>query len=238
MDPTGFEITAAPFTQSVPVQVRSGPSPEAPLLVLCHGQGQDPGRARAEWPRTVGLPVHVVVPAGPLPYEIRGEGAIRIGRAWYLYDGGDEPFRGTVEASAAWLEGLVRGLESERGWRPRARALAGFSQGAYFGYVAALARPGLFTALVAASGRLKEEFAGPALARPGGLRTLVLHGEADRAVPVAAAHRSFRALRRAGYQAELAVLPGGHRMRPERDARAAAWLAAEWGLPPGAAGEK
>jgi predicted esterase len=223
-----FETTVAPFTLSVPVRIRSGPSPEAPLLVLCHGQGQDPDRALADWPRTLGLAAHAIAPAGPLPHEVRSGGGIRIGRAWYLYDGGDRLFRDTVNASAEWLAALVRRTEAERGWRPRSRALIGFSQGAYFGYAAALNRPDLFDRLVAASGRLKEAFAAEALARPGALRTLILHGEADRAVPVEAAHRSFRALRSAGYEAELAVLPGGHRVPPEGDARAAAWLASGW----------
>ena len=237
MSPADFETVTSPFTRPVPARVRSGPSPEAPLVVLCHGQGEDPDRALAAWPRTSALPAHVIAPAGPLPYEIRTGDRFRIGRAWYLYDGGDRLFRETVTASAAWLSALIRRVEADRGWRPRGRALVGFSQGAYFGYVAALSPPGLFDRLVAAAGRLKEEFVAGALERPGPLRTLILHGEADRAVSVEAAHRSHQALRRAGYEAELALFPGGHRLGPDQDRRAAAWLASGWELAGPAAGE-
>jgi predicted esterase len=232
-----FETVTAPFTQPVPALARSGPSPEAPLVVLCHGQGEDPDRALAAWPRTAALPAHVLAPAGPLPFEIRTGDRFRIGRAWYLYDGGDRLFRETVTASAAWLNELVRRVEAERGWRPRGRALVGFSQGAYFGYVAALSSPGVFDRLVAAAGRLKEEFVAEALARPGPLRTLILHGETDRWVSVEGAHRSHRALRRAGYEAELALFPGGHDLGSDQDRRAAGWLASGWGLAGDAAGE-
>lgn len=228
--PPGFETRRVPVEVDVPVLLRPGPAPEAPLVVVCHGMGQGPEELPGLWPRVCALPVHLLLPGGPYAHEVRGEGGIRIGRAWYLYDGGDRLFEATVTRSAAWLDGLVAALEAERGWKPRERALVGFSQGAYFAYVAALGRPGRFGRLVAVAGRLKEEFLGPALARPGGLRTLILHGERDRAVPAEASRRSHQALLRAGYAAELRILPGGHRLLPDRDERAAAWLADGWGL--------
>ncbi len=226
-----FTTLALPFTSEVPCRVRPGPRPDSPLVVLCHGMGEDPARASAGWPEVAALPAHLVVPSGPYPFEIRSGAGIRIGHAWYLYDGGPGRFRETVDRSAAWLAAALEGIERDREWAPSGRALVGHSQGAYFGYLLALRRQDLFDRLVAVAGRLKEEFAAEPLAGPGRLRTLIVHGEADRAVPPDAARRSEAALRRAGYAVELRLLPGGHRLSPDRDAAAARWLAAAWNLP-------
>jgi predicted esterase len=215
-----------PFESDSPVLWRDGPSPESPLLVLCHGMSQDPAGFAAMWPRLTSLPAHVVAPAGPYPHELREKGSIRIGHAWYLYDGGPDRFRETARRSADWVAGVLTSLEGERGWRPSRRILAGYSQGAYFGYLAALWHRDRVTDLVAVAGRLKEEFVRDALADPGSLRVLVVHGREDRAVPPEGSERSAATLRRAGIAVELALLPGGHDVLPEADRRAAAWVAA------------
>jgi len=220
--------SAFPFTAPVPCRVRTGPAPDAPLVVLCHGMGEDPGRCLADWPALAVLPVHMIVPGGPLPHEIRSGGEIRIGRAWYLYDGGQDLFRTTLTRSAAWLHGLIQRVEATQGWEPRDRALVGFSQGAYFGGVVALEHQDLFGRLVSVSGRIKLEFAEVPAA--GRLRTLVAHGIDDRAVPLDAARSSVEGLRALGYEAELLLFPGGHRMTPDRDLRISEWLSGEWNL--------
>jgi predicted esterase len=226
----GWETLSVPFTADTPVRCRPGPRPEAPLVVLCHGMGETPDMARERWPRLLDLPVHVVAPRAPHGFEVREDGAIRIGGAWYLYDGGTEWFRETVIRSADWLRATLDAVEAERGWRPRERALVGHSQGAYFGYVAALRNQDRFRRLVAAAGRLKTGFLTEALAVPGTLHTLILHGERDRHVRPEAAERTLEALTRAGYAAELRWTPGGHRVSPDMDGAAAQWLSQAWSL--------
>jgi predicted esterase len=224
------------FSHRLPVFVRPGPEATSPLVLLCHGMGDSPRAWAARWPRVLALPAHVVAPAGPYPFEIRKETGIRIGYAWYLYDGDTEPFRSSVTLSSAWLADLVGALERERGWRPRHRALLGFSQGAYLGFVAALRRQDVFTELVAVGGRLKESFVGDELREGGPLRVLILHGRGDEAVSPAYATGSRDALRRAGYDVALEELAGPHRVEREADPRAALWLADAWGTgeaPPG-----
>jgi predicted esterase len=155
---------------------------------------------------------------------VRTGDAIRIGHAWYLYDGGPERFRETVDRSEAWLSECIRRAESVRGWVPPSRVLLGYSQGAYFAYVAALRHPELFSHLVAVAGRLKAEFLPAELARGGSLETLIVHGRHDAAVHPDAALGSRDALRHAGFRAEHLELPGGHAFTPETDAACADWI--------------
>lgn len=223
-----WETVEIPFSHSCRWWLRAGPAPDAPLVVLCHGMGEDPATWAERWPQLGALPVHLVVPSAPYPYEIRRDGEMRIGHAWYLYDGNEEPFRTTLMRSAAWLVSELDALETQRGWRPRERALVGYSQGAYFGFVAALRAQRRFSRLVAVAGRLKEAFVEEPLARPGPLATLILHGEKDRSVPADTAERSRAALAGAGYAVDLEILPRGHGLHPDRDARAAEWLERAW----------
>jgi predicted esterase len=216
-----------PLSREVPVRVRPGPEPGAPLIVMCHGMGENPASWTESWPRVLALPAHLVVPTAPYPFEIREAKGIRIGHAWYLYDGNEEPFRETVEASATWLSRMVTDLEEREGWEPRGRALIGHSQGAYFGYVAAFNHQTQFSHLVAVAGRLKTEFLHEALRGGGTLSTLILHGKHDRSVSPDAGHRSHEALTAAGFTSRLEFFPGGHRLTPRVDEQAADWLTSE-----------
>lgn len=213
-----------PFRRNIPIRVRPGPEPRSPLIVMCHGMGEDPASWTKLWPRVLALPAHLVAPTAPYPFEIRDEKGIRIGHAWYLYDGAQEPFRETVVSSATWLSEMLVDLEVRQGWEPPTRALVGHSQGAYFGYVAALSHQAQFSHLVAVAGRLKEEFVSDALREGGPLSTLILHGEHDRSVSPAAGRRSHEVLTAAGYACRLEFFSGGHRLIPKVDERAADWL--------------
>lgn len=223
--PDGWVGMPVPFREEHPAWMHDGPSLHAPLLVLCHGMSQTPEAWLEMAPRILALPAHVLLPAGPYPHEVRSGGAFRIGHAWYLYDGGLDRFRETVDRSEGWLlQGIAR-AEAERGWNPSRRVLVGYSQGAYFAYVVALHHQDIFSHLIAVAGRLKEEFLIEALERGGALHTLVVHGEADRAVDPGAALRSHRRLLEAGYRADQLLVPGGHAFGPEIDAKVADWIA-------------
>lgn len=230
MSRDAWSTARVPVSHRIPVRWRPGPAAASPLVVLCHGMGETPETFLESWPRVAALPVHLVLPAGPYAFEKRDGDGIRIGHAWYLYDGNPEPFGETIAGSAAWLRETVLHLESRHGWTPSRRALIGYSQGAYLGYVAALNNQDVFHRLIAVAGRLRESFVEEALSRGGGLQALLLHGDRDRAVLPEAQDRSLAALRRAGYAAEAVRLPGGHRPTPEMDRRAADWLREGWRL--------
>lgn len=231
-DGRGWTITSETIAWDVTVSVAPCPGAvDAPLVVLLHGMGESGRTAADAWPRVLSLPVHVVAPDGPFGFEIREGHGVRIGRAWYLYDGDGPEFRRTYDAAVRWVLESVARAERRHGLRPRARAVIGYSQGGYLAYGAALRGGPAYDRLVAVAGRLKEEFLAAELAAPSRLSALLLHGRDDRAVPPDASVRSHRVLLRAGCAAELRLLPGGHGLRSDRDDAAARWLAAAWNLP-------
>lgn len=225
---TSWFDRTSPFSAPVPLRVRPASRRDAPLLVLCHGMGEDPVEAERRWESVLALDIHVVIPGGPFPFERRTESGIRIGRAWYLYDGSDPLFRETATAARNWLCDTVEAVERDLEWTPCERGLAGYSQGAYFGAYTALTRQDLFSRLIVVAGRIKESFVQDSLTHPGSFHTLILHGADDQQVLPDAATRSRTFLEHAGYPVTLQLLPRGHRLHPDRDAAAAAWLATAW----------
>ncbi|NNF05962.1 MAG: hypothetical protein HKN21_04320 [Candidatus Eisenbacteria bacterium] len=218
----------------MPLHISAIPKdPEAPLILFCHGMGETPEIFLKHWPKLTSLPVHLVAPAGPFPFEKRRPDKIVIGHAWYLYDGGEELFRRTVSDSAAWLREALLQAEATHDLKPRFRCLLGYSQGAYFGYTMALSNPDLFTHVIGAAGRVKESFL-PEVRKGTPLASvLVLHGDEDAAVPPLSARNSKDALEGRGHPVTLETLPAGHRLTPAFDESATRWIEKEWAIQEG-----
>src|ERR1700752_4660387 len=66
-------------------------SGDAPLVLALHGMGMDEDTFAALLGGPAALAIRVLVPRGPCPVEVRGEG--RIGGRCYPYDGDQERFR-------------------------------------------------------------------------------------------------------------------------------------------------
>jgi phospholipase/carboxylesterase len=89
-------------------------------------------------------------------------------------------------------------------------ALVGFSQGTMMALHVGPRRPRTLAGIVGYSGMLADEadLAGPAINRPP---ILLIHGDADRMIPVAAFHQAKAGLTRNGFVVESHVSPGlGH----------------------------
>lgn len=218
--------------------VPPGPPPEGgwPLVLALHGMGMS-GRMLALIMNDLLEPrAAYLFPDGVYPYEIRKADRIRIGYAWYLYDGTEPLFRRTLERTEAHLLGL---LDAVAAHTPTDRArtfLLGYSQGAYTGYFVALRNHARFAGLVAIAGRMKEEFVAEHLAAASThLPVLILHGEQDPAVLFDRARATHDTLVRHGFPVEMRSFAKGHELgRPEIEA-ARAWLGARFGAPPGGA---
>jgi phospholipase/carboxylesterase len=168
-------------------------------------------------------------PQGLYPYEIRSEGRIRIGYAWYLYDGHEEPFRTTLGHAEAHVLKIIDGVSARLPINPERVVLVGFSMGAYLGYFMGLRNSSRFQALVGIGGRMKEEFVADRLVTARRIPVLMVHGEKDRAVPLERALLTFETLKKYGFPVDLRLFPVGHQIRAVEVEAIREWLVARFG---------
>ncbi|MGF1467657.1 MAG: alpha/beta hydrolase [Sandaracinaceae bacterium] len=188
---------------------------ELPMVVYLHGRGGAP-TPPAEGPYLgLRVPVRLVIPRAPDPY---GDGY-----AWM-----------PVSAHAGETEALNRAIE-DRGrrladalvaWQRRhptrgAPLVVGFSQGAILAVHLATAHPEAVSAVFPMAGWLP-----PGLMPPGSDPYAVhpaihaLHGGVDPVLGVERSRRTFRALRRLGYEVTFEVFPDtGHAIGPGMEDR-------------------
>ena len=227
------EITGATsFGVEVPFRLvlPDGPAPASgwPLVVCLHGWGQN-----ADYFARLCRPLlfegaAFLFPEGPWSFEQRTLGKIRIGHAWYLYDGTDEPFRSTLGRAEEHLLGLLDQLADNHPMDAARIALLGFSQGAYTGYFITLRNTDRFCAMVAVGGgRLKPEFVEERISAARRIPYLMIHGEEDSSVPLERTELMKAQLASRGFPVELQTFSAGHEVTPGMLTAAAGWLAGE-----------
>lgn len=203
---------------------REAPAGGWPLVVALHGMGMTSDQFALVLNDLLDPEAAYLFPQAVYPYEIRREGTIRIGYAWYLYDGHEEPFRSTLAASEAHLLKLIDEVGRRIPINPGKVFLLGFSMGAYLAFFVALRNPDRFSGLVAIGGRMKEEFLLDRLPGARGLPILMVHGEKDRAVPLERAQSTHETLKRHGFTVELRLFPVGHEIRAVEVEAVKEWL--------------
>lgn len=187
-----------PLTVDVPWQLLASPRPGVQTLVLAlHGMGQPPAVLREMLAPALDLPCHWLFPRAPWPYEIRKADRMRIGHAWYQYDGDQAALRQSMDIAVRHLLGLA----GEVGACVAARRLvvAGFSQGGYLaGYLAPM-HPQVFSAAACIGGRIKHEFLAESPTAAHAMPLLQLHGGRDPAVKPEAARDAVEKTRALGF---------------------------------------
>ncbi|PKH21752.1 esterase [Enterobacterales bacterium CwR94] len=152
--------------------VQQPATPAQQLLLLFHGQGEnpqgmaEPGRWFAEsFPQAMVISVGAPLPCGPSP-----------GAQWYSTRDMDDAARvARVDAALAGFVEKIRHWQMLSGVRPEATALIGFSQGAIMALEAIARHPELAGRVVAFSGRFAR------LPERASTRTTLhlIHGEQD-----------------------------------------------------------
>lgn len=213
----GFERKdrSMPFSLDVPVELhipREGS--DGSLLVALHGMGMSARSFRRRVLPLTPAGCTVLIPQGPLPYEIRRDGRIRQGNAWYIYLGDEPAFLASMQRTEAWLLGLIDRYVEFHGLDPQAVSLLGFSQGGYLAGYVALRNAARFHRLVVAGGRIKHEVllddAERVPAERPDFELLALHGADDPSVSLEAVQVSVRAVATFGVHAEMRTYPTGH----------------------------
>lgn len=186
----------------------NGGAPDA-LVVLVHGFGADGNDLidlAAMWAEAVPGAVFVA-PHAPEPCD-----GIPFGRQWFaLWDRSAAQLAAGVAGAAAALGQFVAAEAARLGLPAGRVALMGFSQGAMTVLEAGLrgAVPDAACLLAYSGGMLGvEDLADRLAARPA---VLLVHGEDDEVVPVAASRRTEAALQAAGVPVRALYRPGlGH----------------------------
>jgi phospholipase/carboxylesterase len=209
--------------QELAIQVMDPPRVEdgAPVVLLLHGRGADPGDLaglRPWFPDQVSL----VLPRAPFPAAEWGYGP---GWAWYAYVGDDRPEEETFRAAQAAVDQLLMDLPERLGYRPGPVIMGGFSQGGTMSIGRALRRPGEVVGVLNFSGFLPNH---PDVPVPpesiAGTPIFWGHGRLDPAIPFTLAERGRAALREAGADLEARDYPMGHAISPEELQHAVAWM--------------
>ena len=186
------------------------------LVILLHGYGADgndlfglSGPLDQHMPDTVfrapNAPERCVV--NPMGYQ------------WFPISWLDGSLESEMEAgfqrSAAILDEYITEAMAEEGVGPEQTALLGFSQGTMMSLHVAPRRPEALAAIVGFSGRLHggDNLKAEAISKPP---VLLIHGDQDAMISVAALAETRDGLAGAGFQVQSHVSPGtGHGIAPD-----------------------
>lgn len=142
-----------------------------------------------------------------------------MGYQWFpipWLDGSSEAERdSSFRRSAGLLDAYLTEAMAEEGVTPGQTALVGFSQGTMMSLYVAPRRPEPFACIVGFSGRILD---GEALKREAKSRppVLLVHGDQDEMIPVAALEEARNALAAAGFSVQWHVSRGiGHGIAPD-----------------------
>lgn len=161
-----------------------GTKPRALILALHYGGPLTP-ETGSEYAETLVLPA------------MKGLGAVVLAP--------NCPAQGWIDpVSEAAVLALVASVKKTRRIDERRVAVTGFSMGAIGAYRLAARHPDVFGAAIPVAGLPEPED----LEASRGVRLDIIHGEADQVFPIAQARRAFKALRKAGADVRVEIVPG------------------------------
>ena len=218
-----------PFTLDVPFEVVRPAGLDAsicaPLVVALHGMGQDPGYLKRDLAPLFEKPWVWLLPRGPYPMEVRGK-TMRIGYAWYMFDGDQPRLRASMEQTSRHLLGVLDTVWNAGGIDLSRAAVIGFSQGGYMAGVLGAWNFRRFKGACSIAGRLKHEFMAEVAPRAAKrIKLAQVHGARDESVKADAARDAVAQCSKLGFQAEyFEDAHGGHEVTPSMAQWVGEWL--------------
>lgn len=202
-----------PFKIEVPYTlIESGEKGKKPLIVYLHGYRQNVKQFRAKMKPLLARKAYHLFIQGPYPiYEERDKRPVsEWGRAWYLYDGGQEQFVKSLELTSEFIQEIVdkilQLIEVNR------LALVGYSMGGYQAGYFALSRWKHVNELVVIGGRIKTEVFRNRQGSYDHMNVLALHGSGDESVKSEPQRDSAGELAEWGAAVTFREIPGEHRL--------------------------
>jgi phospholipase/carboxylesterase len=198
----------APTTIDGPRVVPASGAPVRSLVILLHGYGSNGEDLISLAPHWRGaLPATAfVAPNAPEPCP----GAPGGYQWWALTSASRDSRAEGVARAAPVLDAFIDAELARYGLTEARLALVGFSQGTMMALHVGLRRRNPLAGIAGYSGMLADEagLADPTITRPP---ILLIHGDADPMIPVAAFHQAKAALAENGFDVESYVSPGlGH----------------------------
>lgn len=205
------------YTLALPENFKS--DREWPVVFALHGMGQHEDLMRRWLAPLLKHPWIFCFPRGPLPYEIRMPEKMRIGYAWYVFDGDQAALRASMALASTHLLNIQDAIR--KAYPTGRSAIVGFSQGGYLAPVVATNEPQRFHAAASLCGRLKHEF----MPEPGNTRLAQLSGGKDASITPELTAAGVAGARGRGYEvAEFTDPEAGHEVSPLMLEQLRAWL--------------
>ncbi|MDZ7756039.1 hypothetical protein [Rhodohalobacter sp.] len=151
-------------------------SEEKPLILYLHGFNQNMDYFEKKMEPLLQLNAYHLFIQGPYPiYDTtRKKDLSKWGRAWYLYDGGQEQFIHSLEKASGFIQGILDDLKADISYSRL--CVFGYSMGGYLGGYFALSRPSYVQDLIVAGGRIKTEVFDGKREKADHINILALHG--------------------------------------------------------------
>jgi len=178
------------------------PPTAVPVVIGLHGLGSSPDNFMRVWERIDNPNFIFVVPQAPYPIDDDAY-------SWYRGEYGSEEWGHSLLLAGNYVLELTKQIRLE--YPVSDVYLFGFSQGGCLALYTGLSEPGLFKAVIPASGWLAEEYIRPDLiTETTPMQIRLIHSPDDRGVPFEAAKMAEALLSENGWDVQLHQVSGGH----------------------------
>ncbi|WP_138430025.1 alpha/beta hydrolase [Fodinibius saliphilus] len=171
------------FEIEVPFKLlETGKSDEKPLIVYLHGFKQNIKIFEGLVEELLDIDAYHLFIQAPYPiYDRNREKSVKEwGRAWYLYDGSQEQFTSSLEATSEFLEETINKIRKQVS--PTHVTVLGYSMGGYLAGYFGLSRWKYVKNLIIVGARIKTEIFEGQQHPFDHMNVLALHGANDRSV--------------------------------------------------------
>lgn len=214
------------FRVQVPIQLFETGSPgiRKPMLVYLHGYNQTLDTFLNDLEGLQELEAYHLFVEGPWPViqHRHPKPVSQWGRAWYLYDGEEQQFRESMEATSEFLQKVIdrhlRLVPVER------LALIGYSMGGYLAGYFAMTRWKHVNELAMIGARFKTEWLSSEEERLSHMNILALHGENDKQVSANRQKKEIDKLQKLSVSATFKAVPATHEWNPHYVSELLSWF--------------